>query len=69
MSKNKGTNTKPVPTNGATISANVGNYLDDKNSFVKKDRLWRSHIEQMVAKDKFWVQQWGFMSDRSNLVR
>jgi hypothetical protein len=64
MSKAKGS-TNP---GGAVISANTGDYNEEKNSFINKDRIWRAHCDQMAHKDKVWGETWGFLTDRTILV-
>jgi hypothetical protein len=54
--------------NNPVISANAGSFNEEKSSFINKDRIWRTHCDQMALKDKMWAETWGFMTDRSVFV-
>lgn len=45
----------------AALSANKGNYLEEKNSFVNKDRIWRDHVDKMDEIDKMWSENYDYL--------
>ena len=59
MSKSKGVGTSMVET--TALSTNKGNYLEEKNSFVNKDRIWRDHVDKMDEIDKMWSENYDYL--------